>query len=204
VTVASNIYTATTIAGSGLSVSTTVTGFSNFSSFNIYDLDVNEYGTSYVGEEFVRQTVQNVSEGQAICERIPQGICRDQDLYIVAKSPLPDFNQLNFSHHPFGRLEQINLTAEGELQIKGWVSEINPNSQIEAILISINGELIQQVKPLPNSSADQTFSWSTQINLPSLSPEDIILIKAINTRSLEWVFEAATLEVLQAASNEIR
>ncbi|MEA5517726.1 class I SAM-dependent methyltransferase [Limnoraphis robusta Tam1] len=169
-----------------------------------HSLDVKEYGTSYVGEEFVRQTVQNMSEGKAICERIPQGICRYQDLYIVAKSPLPDFNQLNFSHHPFGRLEQIHLTTEGELHIRGWVSEINPNSQIEAILISINGEFIKQVKPEQNSSADQTFSWSTQINLPSLSPEDIILIKAINTRNLEWVFEAATLEVLQAASNEIR
>ena len=162
-------------------------------------LDVNEYGTSYVGEEFVKKTVNQVSQGEAICYRIPQGICRYQDLYLVAKPPVPDFSSLQFSHHPWGRLEQINLTPEGELQISGSVSEINPNSKIEAILISINGNLIQQITPRPNPLVNSTLSWSTQIDFPRLSPEDIVLIKALNSRGLEWVFEAATLEVLRAA-----
>ncbi|EAW36152.1 bifunctional 2-polyprenyl-6-hydroxyphenol methylase/3-demethylubiquinol 3-O-methyltransferase UbiG [Lyngbya sp. PCC 8106] len=161
-------------------------------------LDVNEYGTSYVGEEFVYNIVNMISEGKAICYRIPQGICRYQDLYLVAKPPTPEFSTLQFSHHPWGRLEQINLTAEGRLQMSGWVSEINPNSKIEAISVSINNHIVQTVKPISNSPLDSRLSWSIQINLSSISPQDVILIKAINTRGLEWVFEAAPLEVLLA------
>lgn len=163
-------------------------------------LDVWEYGTSYVGEEFVTRTVENISKGEAVCYRIPRGICRYQDLYLVAKPPVSEFSRLQFSHHPWGRLEQIYLTAEGGLKMKGWVSEINPNSEIEGIFISINNQLIQRVKPIPNPPPDATLSWSCKIQIPSLSPQDIILIKAKNTRGLEWVFEAASLEVLLAAN----
>mgnify|MGYP001045478467 CR=1 FL=1 len=163
-------------------------------------LDVYEYGTSYVGEEFVTQAVKNISEGEAICYRIPQGICRYQDLYLVAKPPNPEFSTLQFSHHPWGRLEQINLIAEGRLQVSGWVSEINPDSKIEAISVSVNNHSIQTVQPISNYPLDDRLSWSIQINLASVYPEDVILIKAINTRGLEWVFEAATLEVLLAAT----
>jgi 2-polyprenyl-3-methyl-5-hydroxy-6-metoxy-1,4-benzoquinol methylase len=161
-------------------------------------LDVYEYGTSYVGEEFVTQAVKNISEGEAICYRISQGICRYQDLYLVAKPPTPEFSTLQFSHHPWGRLEQINLTADGKLQVSGWVSEMNPNSKIEAIYISINNHRVQTVQPISNSPLEDKLYWSSQINLSSISPQDVILIKAINTRGLEWVFEAAPLKALLA------
>ncbi len=166
-----------------------------------YSLDVNEYGTSYVGEDFVTKIIQSVSQNTASFYRIPQGICRYQDLYIVSKSPLPDDSELAFSHHPFGRVEQINLTRDGELILTGWVSELNPNSNIKAIVVLINGAFIQQVQPDPNPSLNSTLSWSIQIKMPDLSPEDIILIKAINSRGLEWVFEAASLRVLQAETH---
>lgn len=163
-------------------------------------LDVDEYGTSYVGEKFVYNIVNTISEGQAICYRIPQGICRYQDLYLVAKPPTPEFSTLQFSHHPWGRLEQINLTADGKLQVSGWVSEMNPNSKIEAISISINNHIVQTVQPISNSPLEDQLSWSSQINLSSISPQDVILIKAINTRGLEWVFEAAPLKALLATT----
>ncbi|WP_413160637.1 class I SAM-dependent methyltransferase [Capilliphycus salinus ALCB114379] len=163
-------------------------------------LDVNEYGTSYVGEEFVKQTVNQVSQGEAICYRIAKGICRYQDLYLVAKPPIPEFSSLQFSHHPWGRVEQVNYTPEGELKIKGTVSEINPNSQIEGIFIFVNNQLIKQVKPQNNLDENLILFWSIKAQIPGLSAEDVISIKAINTRGLEWVFEAATLEVLRAAT----
>lgn len=160
-------------------------------------LDVNEYGTTYVGEEFVKNVLQTVSQAEACYFRIPKGICRYQDLYCVTRHPQPDLASLNFCHHPQGRIEQYELTPEGTLLLKGWVSEINPNSQLEGILIFVNNQWFDNAlsAPLP-SHPEQQFSWSYQLPLTNLDQQDIILIKAINSQGLEWVFEAATLERL--------
>ncbi|MEL7037039.1 MAG: class I SAM-dependent methyltransferase [Cyanobacteria bacterium J06592_8] len=162
-------------------------------------LDFNEYGTSYVGEVFVRKIVENISHGEAFCYRISKGICRYQDLYLIGKQPTPEFSDLDFGHHPWGRLEYINLDSEGILTLKGSVSELNDQSKIEKILVSINGDLVQQIKPNLNPDSTSEYSWSMQINVPNLSAQDVILIKAINSKGLEWVFEAAPLEILQTA-----
>ncbi len=163
-------------------------------------LDVNEYGTSYVGEEFVRQVIHQVSQGEAVCDRIPKGICRYQDLYVVTQHPVQDFSTLQFSHHPMGRIEQLKITSDG-LEIQGWVSEINPGSQVEDILVFINGNFVKSCQPMPaSSSQEEKFSWSCQITLSTLSPTDILLIKAVNSRGLEWIFETAKLESLTPAS----
>lgn len=160
-------------------------------------LDVNEYGTTYVGEEFVKNVLQTVSQGEAFYSRISKGICRYQDLYCVTRNPQPHLASVKFSHHPQGRLEQYKLTEEGTLLLKGWVSEINPDSQLEGILIFVNGECIDNALSAPQPShPEQQFSWSYQLSLNNLSKQDVILIKAVNSQGLEWVFEAATLEHL--------
>lgn len=166
-------------------------------------LDVNEYGTTYVGEEFVKNVLQTVSQGEAFYSRIPKGICRYQDLYCVTRQPQPHLASLNFRHHPQGRIEQYKLTQEGTLLLKGWVSDINPNSQLEGILIFVNGQWLDNAlsAPVP-SHPEQQFSWSYQLPLTNLEQQDVILIKALNSQGLEWVFEAATLESLMRNCQE--
>ncbi|MEL0589209.1 MAG: class I SAM-dependent methyltransferase [Planktothrix agardhii] len=160
-------------------------------------LDVNEYGTSYVGESFVAQSLKTISQGEAVYSRIPQGICGYQDLYLVTRTPQNPLSSLKFSHHPQGKIERCELTLEGNLLLTGRLSEINPNGQLDSILVSINGKLIQNglfaFKP---TDSDTQSSWSYQLPLGEISPQDIILIKAINNQELEWVFETTTLENL--------
>ena len=160
-------------------------------------LDVNEYGTSYVGESFVAQSLKTISQGEAVYSRIPQGICGYQDLYLVTRTPQNPLSSLKFSHHPQGKIERCELTIEGHLLLTGRLSEINPNGQLDSILVSINGKLIQNglfaFKP---TDSDTQSSWSYQLPLGEISPQDIILIKAINNQELEWVFETTTLENL--------
>ncbi|CAC5343809.1 MULTISPECIES: class I SAM-dependent methyltransferase [Planktothrix] len=160
-------------------------------------LDVNEYGTSYVGESFVAQSLKTISQGEAVYSRIPQGICGYQDLYLVTRTPQNPLSSLKFSHHPQGKIERCELTIEGNLLLTGRLSEINPNGQLDSILVSINGKLIQNglfaFKP---TDSDTQSSWSYQLPLGEISPQDIILIKAINNQELEWVFETTTLENL--------
>ena len=160
-------------------------------------LDMNEYGTSYVGESFVAQSLKTISQGEAVYSRIPQGICGYQDLYLVTRTPQNPLSSLKFSHHPQGKIERCELTLEGNLLLTGRLSEINPNGQLDSILVSINGKFIQNglfaFKP---TDSDTQSSWSYQLPLGEISPQDIILIKAINNQELEWVFETTTLENL--------
>jgi SAM-dependent methyltransferase len=160
-------------------------------------LDVNDYGTTYVGEDFVRQVVAKISNCTAIIHRIPQGICQYQDLYLVTKKPRSDFNTLQFSHHPHGRLEQCYLTADNLIHFQGFVTEINPNSRIEKIIIFSNNQQLHQFSPAESSSDSMSpMNWEFQIPVTQVLPQDHLLIKAVNSRGLEWVFEAASLEFL--------
>jgi hypothetical protein len=158
---------------------------------------VNEYGTSYVGETFVAESLKKVSQGEAVYSRIPKGICGYQDLYLVTRSHQKPLSSLQFNHHPQGKIERCEFTPEGNLLLTGTIAEINPNGQLDSILISINGRLVQNglfsVKP---HHSDTQWSWSYQLPLTEISQQDIILIKAVNTQGLEWVFETTTLENL--------
>jgi SAM-dependent methyltransferase len=160
-------------------------------------LDMNEYGTSYVGESFVAQSLKTISQGQAFYSRIPKGICGYQDLYLVTRTPQKPLSSLQFSHHPQGKIERCELTPEGNLLLRGTISEINPNGQLDSILVSINGQFIENglfaFKP---TDSDNQWFWSYQLPLAEISRQDIILIKAINRQGLAWVFETTTLENL--------
>ncbi|MGF1492789.1 MAG: class I SAM-dependent methyltransferase [Microcoleaceae cyanobacterium] len=156
-----------------------------------------EYGTTYVGEAFVRQVVQTVSQGKAECYRISRAICRYQDLYLVTSDPKRDLSSLRFSHHPQGQLEKFCLTPTGELHLQGWVSEINSGGQIELISVLRNGEITHQFCPA-FSASNSRQSWSFQLPAGAISAQDDLLIKTVNRQGLEWVFDAASVEVLHS------
>jgi SAM-dependent methyltransferase len=159
-------------------------------------LDQFEYGTSYVGEAFVHQAIQNISDNQAIIHRIPQGICRYQDLYLVTKKTRADFSSFQFIHHPHGRLEQCYLTPDNYIQFQGFVSEINSNSQIEKIVILNNRQLFDQYYPTLTDNYESPIIWDFKVPRSQISFQNKLIIKAINSYGLEWVFEAASLELL--------
>ncbi len=160
-------------------------------------LDVCEYGTSYVGEDFVRHIINQISDNNANFYRIPKGICRYQDLYLITKNIKSDFSEFQFSHHPQGRLEHCYLTNDDLIKFKGFITEINPESQIENITILSNNKKLHQFSPVESAvSATSQIDWDFTIPASLISSQDHLLIKAVNSRGLEWVFEAANLEFL--------
>lgn len=160
-------------------------------------LDVNEYGTSYVGEQFVAQSLKTISQGEAVYSRIPRGICGYQDLYLVTRTPQKSLASLNFVHHPQGKIERCELTPEGNLLLTGTLLEKAINS---TILMTINGQLVPDgLLSFQPIDSDAQWSWSYKISLEKISQQDMILIKAVNPQGLEWVFETTTLENLMAS-----
>ena len=155
-------------------------------------LDLGEYGTSYVGENFVANTMADISEHQAVYHRIPQGICRYQDLYILAKNPTMTWENFRYYHHPIGKIEHCHLTADGVLELGGWVSEINPGGQVSEILVYLNTLLVYRQTITCSDNYDH--QWHFSLKLDQVNLDDIILVKTINNFGLEWVFDCAPLE----------
>lgn len=169
-------------------------------------LDRNDYGTTYVKEAYIRELIQQVSQHQASIFRIPKGLSNYQDLYLVTPQQNRDFTALDFKYYPEGYLDACNITPTGDIQLEGWaVDYCNPKGCVETIQMIVNNQVIQQCKPSQErpdlvehfkTSQALNSGWNCSIDSGKISPQDIIIIKAVNTVGLEWIIAVETVKNL--------
>ncbi len=168
-------------------------------------LDKEEYGTTYVTEEFVRGIVDRISGGKAFVHRIEKGICRFQDLYVVTNQLNKDFSSLKFHHHPEGYVDVAALTTKDNLYLEGWAADANEGGCIEAVQVLVNGEIVQVCEPFYNrpdvagylqTKTALQSGWRCYLPKDVVAPTDVILIKAINNCGLEWIIESSSVKSL--------
>ncbi|MBD2313293.1 sulfotransferase [Desertifilum sp. FACHB-1129] len=143
-----------------------------------------EYGTTYVSEAYLQQLLAEINP-EFTYQRISQGLCYHQDLYVVTKQPRKPLNEIAVYHHPAGTLNHCKRTAE-TIELFGQVEEFNPNSQIEDIQIWTNGRLFQRCLPIE-------ANWHCGLPRNRLKAEDVLLIKAVNSRGLERILAVDTV-----------
>jgi SAM-dependent methyltransferase len=168
-------------------------------------LDKEEYGTTYVTEEFVRGIVARISGGKAFVHRLNKGICRFQDLYVVTNRLNQDFSSLKFHHHPEGYVDVAALTTKDNLYLEGWAADGNEGGRIEEVQVLVNGEVVQTCEPFYNrpdvagyfqTKAALQSGWRCYLPKDAVAPADVILIKAINNCGLEWIIESCHVKSL--------
>ncbi|HAT12646.1 MAG TPA: SAM-dependent methyltransferase [Microcoleaceae bacterium UBA11344] len=168
-------------------------------------LDKEEYGTTYVNEEFVREIVTRISGGKAFVHRIKKGICRFQDLYVVTNQLNQEFSSLKFSHHPGGYVDVAALTTKGNLYLEGWAFDVNWEGRIEVVQVLVNGEIVQSCEPFYDrpdvaeyfkKDAALQSGWRCYLPKDAVSTADVILIKAINNYGGEWIIESCSVKSL--------
>ena len=168
-------------------------------------LDKEEYGTSYVTEKFVRELVEKVSGGKAFVHRIKKGICKFQDLYVVTNQLVRDFSELKFNHQPGGYIDVAALTKKDTLYLEGWAADVNLDGRIEEVQVLVNGEVVQRCEPFydrPDVAAyfekDTILQsgWNCYLQKNTVTPEDVLIVKAINNYGAEWILETCTVESL--------
>ncbi|OCR00835.1 SAM-dependent methyltransferase [Oscillatoriales cyanobacterium USR001] len=168
-------------------------------------LDKEEYGTTYVTEAYINQVIAQVSDGKAVVHRIPKGISRYQDLYLVSNAKVKDFSSLNFRHHPEGYLEIAYITPTDKINLEGWAADINQDGRLEEVQVLVNGQLMQKCLPFENrEDVAQHFKtntvlnsgWSCYLGRGMVLPDDVVMIKAINNYGLEWIIENCKLQSL--------
>jgi len=168
-------------------------------------LDKEEYGTTYVTEKFVREIVEKVSGGKAFVHRIQKGICKFQDLYVVTNQLVRDFSELKFNHQPGGYIDVAALTSKGSLYLEGWAADVNLDGRIEEVQVLVNGEVVQRCEPFydrPDVAAHfqkdamLQSGWNCYLPQKTVTPQDVLIVKAINNYGAEWILESCTVKSL--------
>ena len=168
-------------------------------------LDKEEYGTTYVTEKFVRELVEKVSGGKAFVHRIKKGICKFQDLYVVTNQLVRDFSELKFNHQPGGYIDVAAFTSKGSLYLEGWAADVNLDGRIEEVQVLVNGEVVQRCEPFydrPDVAAHfqkdaiLQSGWNCYLPKNTVTPQDVLIVKAINNYGAEWILETCTVKSL--------
>jgi len=168
-------------------------------------LDKEEYGTTYVTEKFVTELVEKVSGGKAFVHRIKKGICRFQDLYVVTNQLVRDFSELKFNHQPGGYIDVAAFTSKGSLYLEGWAADVNLDGRIEEVQVLVNGEVVQRCEPFydrPDVAAHfqkdaiLQSGWNCYLPKNTVTPQDVLIVKAINNYGAEWILETCTVKSL--------
>jgi SAM-dependent methyltransferase len=118
-------------------------------------LDVEEYGSTWVTESYVRDQVAQIGEGWA-CVRMPRALSDWQDVYVISPAPIPNARPRRV---PKGFLEQPDTLPEG-IRIWGWATTIDaPPDRIE---IRIEDDLVATTREFtPRPDVAQWFGVET-------------------------------------------
>jgi SAM-dependent methyltransferase len=103
-------------------------------------LPTEQYGTTWVDEPFVRRMVEGVAPGSS-AHRIPRGLLRFQDLWVVVPEAGADFSRLALRAEPEGFVEHCSL-AGGCLRIAGWVVDRARRAAPRELRVSLDGETL--------------------------------------------------------------
>lgn len=124
-------------------------------------LDLQEYGTCWVTEEFVRSTVREAI-GACPVLRIPRGLASFQDLYVVLKeegAPASIFADLRIEREADGFLEHCSWAGTRTLRLAGWIADRVTGRPPREVRIRIDGVLVAECRDLqPRPAAERTFA----------------------------------------------
>jgi SAM-dependent methyltransferase len=103
-------------------------------------LSTEQYGTTWVNETFVRRMVGEVAPGSSV-HRLPRGLLRFQDLYVVVPEGGADFSGLVLEEEPEGFVEHCSY-AGGDLRLAGWVVDRMLHAPPREVRLLVNGEIV--------------------------------------------------------------
>lgn len=121
-------------------------------------LDVEEYGSTYVTEEYVREQVATLGERFA-CVRLRRALADWQDVYVVSPSPIADPRP---RRTPKGFVDQFSVDEEG-VRVSGWATLVD--EQADRVELRLDDALAGEARhfaPRPDVAAWLRAEGGTQ------------------------------------------
>jgi SAM-dependent methyltransferase len=133
-------------------------------------LDSNDYGSTWVTEDYVRSQVAAIDPSFA-CVRLPRALSNWQDLYVISPSPLTN---VPFRRAPKGFIERCEVVAEG-VRFSGWGTSVDePADRVE---VRIDDELAvgtRDFHPRPDVAAAHQSEAATHSAFEAIVPHAAI------------------------------
>lgn len=155
-------------------------------------LSPEEYGTTYVTEDYVREAVRSASGGQAGLTYIPFGFCGQQDLCLVSTVEAADRAEVGL----FPRGDLLSLDRDSEiLNLRGWVSCADVREDAMTVNLYLGSELRDSAtaSPDPGSADPDLSTWALRTETADVASSDVVAITAVTSRGLENVLAMGTL-----------
>lgn len=161
-----------------------------------------EYGSTWVTEEFVARAIAEACGGGASWRRFPRALWHSQDLWVVVPEPDADLSGLDLRPGPRGYLDACHLEAPERLVVSGWAGEPGPADGAVEVTVTVGGALLGSVTPsLPRADARSEIGeaadragWQLRIDAPEpFSPADLVVVAATSPRG-RHVVHAGRLE----------
>jgi SAM-dependent methyltransferase len=137
-----------------------------------------EYGSTWVGEAFVRSAVE-AAIGPLPVLRIPRGFASFQDLYVVLKEEAPasgsPFAGLRVEREADGFLEHCSWDGLRSLRLSGWAADRVTGAPPREIRIAIDGTPVatcRDLEPRPvvaqafGSDPMEVVGWQATVTFP--------------------------------------
>lgn len=165
-------------------------------------LDKNMYGTSYVSENFVRAAIFKAT-GKTVYHREKRGLWSFQDVYVISKDDHVNFLDLHVSQGPSGYLDICRTTENGEIFFDGWAADFSKDADIKSVEISLNGKTtLSCLSTGERPDVENAFhnrkglhsGFSCTLPQKNVHPEDVLLIKIVNTKGMDHVLRAGNLD----------
>jgi SAM-dependent methyltransferase len=158
------------------------------------------YGSTWVSAGFVEAAVRAECPG-ATLHRWPRGLTNYQDLYVASERPIAPGVVLD--QGPFGFFSITRMRGE-ELDLIGWAAHRDPARSVDAIVVSINGRVVDETKSffarsdvvtLTGEERHRVSGWRSRFRLPEGCSQstDVLLIKAPSDTGAETILYVGTI-----------
>jgi hypothetical protein len=153
-------------------------------------LDAQEYGTSYVTEEFVRRAAERAGHREARLFRFPLGLCGLQDLYVLQRAPVGHEGAPDLSPCPLGTCDAFQIQDE-VVTAEGWV-EGGPAEEPPEVRLMLREDIAARLAG-ETSAAGARRRWTLSFPLSAVEPDDVVRIEAWSPRGASSILAMGSM-----------
>jgi SAM-dependent methyltransferase len=163
-------------------------------------LDVDDYGSTWVTEAYVREQVAAVDSGFA-CVRMPRALAEWQDVYVVSPSPIENAPPRRV---PKGFVDRFEITEEG-VRLHGWATAVY--ARADRVDVFLDDEIVATTRdfaPRPDVAAWVGVDTATDSGFEVVIPHgrirsfryQVVTISAFTPDDEERILYLGTLDSL--------
>jgi len=152
-------------------------------------LDLEDYGSTFVTEGYVREQVRAIGEDWA-CIRMPRAMADWQDVYVISPSALPDAAQ---RHLPKGFVDNFAVADDG-VRVSGWATMLD--GPVDRVEVRLDGAVVATARsfgPRPDAAAWLGVPGAVDCGFECLLPHSAVH---------SFRYEVATVSAFSPAGEE--